>query len=268
MQSLNYFNRYPKFLSFLKIVHHHLDKLDYDYPLIIVGDTGNGKSMLALHIYELYMKTLQKKPLNIRDISVDRFLWVQNFQNLSRADCNIFDEGATGLYSKDSMNKFAKTLEKLYQVFRKKNFFSIILIPDFFMITKFFRDHRARGLIWVNKRGEFKFYSKRSIKYINAFNENKVHKRLNCVRATFTGSFPDYRGVLREPYDSMAQASVTKILNEVVDEFDPNQTKKKESERDAIINRMSDKGRSHQYIADELGLSRSRISQIVANSNS
>lgn len=248
-------------------IYTHLYKLNYDYPLIIVGDTGNGKSMLALHLYELWNKVILNKEVteeNIKDISIDRHEWLKNFKTLEACDCNVFDEGITGLYSKEAMNSFARSLEKLYQVFRKKRYFTIILIPDFFMLTKFFRDHRARGLIHVNKRGEYKFYTKDRIRWINAYNENKVHKKLDCTKPFFESGFPDYKGVLRKPYDKKSMEGVDGILDEIIQDTKPKENPL--NKRDKLIVSIYEKNGLNKT-SELVNMSTRQISRIVNKVN-
>lgn len=259
-----HFYRYPRLVWTLMNIRYHIETEKYDFPLAICGDTGVGKSMLLLHIIELWYRVV----LDDKDWSVDRINhlkntrkeWIKNFQVLSALDINANDEGADGLTTKESMTKFGKDIQKLYMVFRKKYFFTIILIPDFFDLPLHFRK-RIRGCIWVNKRGFFKYYTKEGIKWLNALNENKDFKRMDRARPCFEGCFPDYVGLLRKPYEDIAQDSPNKILMEMLADIEDNEGSSVDSNFDDVKRCIED-GMKVRDIASELGISTHTISKV------
>lgn len=220
-----FFYRQTQLLVALRNIKYHLEIDKYDYPLIICGDTGTGKSSLLLHLIELWYRLILGEtwsPDRIKHLKNTRSEWVKNFQTLKALDINANDEGADGITSKESMTKFGKDLQKLYMVFRKKFFFTIILIPDFFDLPLYFRK-RIRGVIYVDKRGHYKFYTMRGVKWINALNETKDFKSIDRARPHFEGYFPEYKGLLRKPYEDMALGSADKILQELITNLDDNE---------------------------------------------
>jgi len=260
--TLNHFSRYPKLVSCLHNVKHHMEIEHYDYPLIICGDTGNGKSMLLLHITELWVRVILKEKLevsHIRHVQNTRLNWIKNFQEIKPLEINANDEGADGLMSKEQVTKFGRDIQKLYSVFRKKRFLTIILIPDFFDLPLYFRK-RVRGMIWVNKRGQFKYYTKKGIYYINQLNENRQLKRIQVAYPFFTGTFPDYTGKLRKPYDGMSFEATDNILKEMVQK---EQSKMSSVELyDKPIRELLGKGVRVRDIAKELGVGVNTITAV------
>jgi len=262
VSSRDHFRRYPQLITTLLNIHHHVKDLKYDFPFIICGDNGNGKSMLLLHIVDLwYNLILNQKltPKHIKHVQNTRQNWIINFKEIKALDINANDEGADGLMSKESMAKFGRDIQKLYMVFRKKLFITPILIPDFFDLPPYFRK-RVRGLIWVNKRGCFKYYTMNGIKYLNAYNENRKIKSMHVAYPNFIGTFPDYQGILREPYDKMAEESPDTILDDMVKEMGINQST--DNIYYSKVKELFLEGKNYKDIADQLRLSYREISTI------
>jgi len=260
--SKEFFRRYPNLITMLYNVHHHMKELKYDYPLIICGKTGNGKSMLELHIIDLwYNLILNEKltPQHIKHVQNTRQGWIKNFKNIRPLDINANDEGADGLMSKESVTRFGRDIQKLYNVFRKKLFLTIICIPDFFDLPPYFRK-RVRGVIFVHRRGCFKYYTGQGVEWLNARNENKNIKRMEYAYPYITGTFPDYQGVLRDGYDLMANDSSDTILDEMINEIDLTGSVA-DAYYDKVVE-MIDLGVTQKDIAKELHISTRDISNI------
>ena len=212
---------------------------DFDYLLVVVGDTGVGKSNFGLHLVETWQKVIGKEVNGnlIEQVNVDKLKWLKKFKDLDALDINLFDEGAAGLGSKQYMERFSRTLEMLFQVVRYKRFFTVIIVPNFFRLNKFFREDRLRGLVHVNKRGEYKFYTRERILKLCQINERKVIKNMKCVHPAFKGRFPKYEGNLLNAYDTMKDEGVERILNDVIkiNEEDSGVKQKKIREKEEVI---------------------------------
>ena len=262
VSSKDHFRRYPKLITALYNIHHHVKNLKYDYPLVICGKTGNGKSMLLLHIVDLWYNLILEEKLtreHIKHVQNTRKGWILNFKLIIPLDFNANDEGSDGLMSNESMTKFGRDIQKLYNVFRKKLFITPILIPNFFSLPLYFRE-RVRGVIWVNKRGHFKYYSGLGIEYLNSYNENKQIKSMTRAYPLFTGVFPDYNGVLRAPYDEQASNSPDSILDGLISELDSGEntaTIFHEKIRDLILD-----GKKQKEICSICGVSPRIITQV------
>lgn len=261
--TLQHFKRYPQLVWVLMSVHMHVIKLKYDFPVVICGDEGNGKSMFLLHFVELWYRCVLKvsdwSGLYIRYVQNVRMDWIKNFKDINEGDINANDEGADGLESKESISKFGKLIQRLYKVFRKKLFITPILIPDFFDLPLYFRK-RVRAVIWVNKRGQFKFYSKNGIRWLNALNQNNKYKTMEVARPLFTGTFPDYRGELREPYDKMSSESPDKILDELIGEAKQEMSSVELYRDDVLLDIKM--GKKWKDICEERGISGSTLTSI------
>jgi len=76
----------------------------------------------------------------------------------------VFDEAVTTMNAQDAAAEFQKTLIKKMTMIRKKRLFIFIIIPNIFMLRRYFAVARARALIHFYTpdgidRGYFKFYN-------------------------------------------------------------------------------------------------------------
>ena len=259
-------------LLLLHNVYSHL-KLNYDFLMVIVGDTGSGKSMFGLHLLEMWYKIVLQKgsvdPELIKNVNTDYKKWVRRFKDLDAYDMNIYDEGATALDSKDAMSKLSKDLSKLFNVFRSKRFFSVIILPSFFNLNKYFRENRLRCVVWVDKRGRAKFFDKKyGVKYLNAYNERRPVKDMNRARPFLIVNFPDYKGILREPYEKMKDQGVDDILDEVIERTSTVDFTKDFNEIALEkVRRSREKGKTFKKISEELGISIGKTHGLWVKSN-
>lgn len=255
-----------RILTILLNIYEHLQK-NWDYLLVIVGDTGTGKSMFALHLLEEWYKFVLKQPIK-KELAVqmasDYKVWLTNFRNLKEYDMNVYDEGATTLDSKAHMTKLSRDLSMLFNVFRAKKFFSVIVLPSFFDLNKYFREKRLRGLIWVDKRGHYKFYTRVGIDYLNAYNEKSIIKSMWKARPFHESSFPDYKGPLLKPYLAAKNDTMNGVLEQVIS-TGLGETTKKETAVDMFsddVHKMFKKGYTQAKIREETGLGSKTITQI------
>lgn len=239
----------------------------FDYVLIVSGDGGVGKTVWDLHFVEMWQKMIGKK-VSIKligQVNVDKIKWLTKFKDIETYDINSFDEGAAGLGSKQYMETFSKTLEMLFQVIRYKRFLTVIIVPYFFRLNKFFREDRLRGLVWVDKRGHYKFLTKKRIVKLCNLNERKFIKRMDVIKPFHHSTFPDYDGILLEAYEAQKDEGVSKILDEVIEINNP--CSKKISVVDSNkekVRELLDKGKNQREISKELGIGLGTVNRCVA----
>lgn len=253
-----------RMLTILMNIHEHL-KRDWDYLLVIVGDTGTGKSHFGLDLLDEWYSFILKKPIT-KELSVqmasDYKIWLNNFKNLSAYDMNIYDEGATTLDSKAYMTKLSRDLSKLFNVFRAKKFFSVIILPSFFDLNKYFREKRLRGLIWIDKRGHYKFYTKKGIEYLNAYNEKSIIKSMWKAKPFHQSTFPKYKGVLLKPYLATKNDTMNEVLEDVITN---SVVEKKQTAAEFFedkVKRLLEKGKTQKEVKAKLGIGNTTISKI------
>jgi len=234
---------------------------NFDYVLVVTGDTGTGKSMWILHLIEAWTKLnggeVNKKTATelINHVNVEKVKWLNQFKVMKKYEINTFDEGAAGLGSKQYMETFSKTLEMLFQVVRHKMFFTVIVVPNFFRLTKFFREDRLRGLVYINKRGKYRYYTRKQVIELCLKNERRIIKSMDIVPPLHCNSFPDYDGVLKKLYEELKTVGVDNILDEVIEMNRPKPKMKTLAEvEQKDVKKLLDKGFTHKKIREKLGI--------------
>lgn len=253
-------------VTILMNVYEHL-KDDWDYLLVIVGDTGTGKSRFALQLLETWIKLILKKKVTketAKFLASNYKDWMDNFDEMKAFDMNINDEGSVTLDSKDFMTRISKDLTKMFNIFRAKKYFSVIVLPSFFDLNKYFREKRLRGLIWVDKRGHYKFYTKVGIQYLNAYNERAVIKSMFRAKPFHQSSFPDYKGVMLKPYEEQKAKTMNELIKSVKDSINGEEKTSIVSVYYDEVVKLLNKGFTHKKIMDELGIGGSTINKIKA----
>jgi len=248
-------------------VYEHL-KQDYDYVLVVVGDTGVGKSHWVLNLFQTWYEVILKKKLTesmVDQVTTDYKQWLKNFKNLGEFDMNVYDEGATSLNAKDHATTLSKDIAKLFNVFRAKKFFSVVVLPSFWDLNKYFRERRLRGLVYVDRRGHYKFYTKLGITFLNSYNERKYVKTMWGASPFHSASFPAYSGVLLKAYERDKMKTINGVLDDVINS-NTNDSKKSASVVDVYKEKvlsLLEEGMSQTKIRDELNMSGSGLSRCV-----
>lgn len=235
---------------------------DYDYLLIIAGDAGDGKSRLALQLFETWYRVILKKPVTedmIFQVNQDYRKWLQAFKKMMPYDMNIFDEGARSLDSKASLTRVSRDLNKLYNVFRCKRFFTVVIMPKYFRLNKELREDRLRGLVWVHKRGAYKLFTKEGIKYLNGYNERRVIKSMFVARPFHCNTFPDYHGVLLKKYLAQKEKGVDEVLDSVIWSSEVRLNRTLVQKFSGEVTAMVKKGKKESEIIEKLGISKGTL---------
>lgn len=227
---------------------------DCDSVFIVVGRERSGKTHFVLSCID-YLGAGEES------IVVDKKELGESMSQLK--DCGVlhFDEAADGLLSKDGMNKWNKELERLFMIIGAKRLITFIVIPDFFLLSPYFRKHRVVGLFWVYKRGGVAFYDKYKIEKINYYHDRyKITKF--TVRPSFYDRFYIYKGRLLEAYLKKKNAKVNGLINEFNERVKANpKCFNGESKKERIIDLLK-QGWKVSDIAKEVKATRPYISDI------
>lgn len=261
----------PELVSMMYNIYYHMKQKNFDYPFVITGDPGLGKSMFSLHFYELWYRVILMREIDNKDmknINSERILWLRNFKTLSAYEINLNDEGADGLSSDEAMTRFGRDIKKLYKINRKKKFLTPIIVLDYFELPPFFRK-RVRGCFWINKQGEYKYYSREGLRYLGLKNQigNPI-KSMQLAYPFITGNYPDYFGILREDYDEKSQYSADRILDEMINQ---NETETKINSKNLVnvatprVKDFLSQGFNKEEIVSKLRIEKSVVTRIMNN---
>lgn len=188
---------YNKLFPYLDLIKRRINELDYDCFIVVCGKERRGKSTLAAKLGWY----LSEAKLTQENICMDMGEFTSSLQKSEKGDVIIFDEAGTNLYSREAMSSINRMLTKAFMVTGLKNLAIILLIPSFFNLDSYIRNHRVDLLFDIPKRGRFKCFSTRRAKKISILGAK--WKNMNVqkpnVLGTFTKSWPskqledDYR---------------------------------------------------------------------------
>jgi len=150
----------------LDIIKKEVIKKDRDFVLVIDGDEGVGKSVLAQQI----AKTLDDN-FNLENIcfNADQFIW--KLKNSTKHTCIVLDEAYNSASSRGSLTEVNRSMVGVATEMRQMNLFVIIVLPSFFDLDKYFALWRCKSLIHVyfaedGSRGRYVIFPKTSKKYL------------------------------------------------------------------------------------------------------
>lgn len=221
---------------------------DEDFIMVVTGYEGKGKSTLALEIC-----TEWDENFNIEKITFEPKDFRKTVVKSRWPSAVLMDEGAFSFLSRDAMTKQVKKNMRLLTACRKFNLLIVICIPDFFILDKYIRDHRVRGLLRVTKKGRFFAYNKQQIKKI----EKKSGKGIKYPHPAFKGSFGKYKGELWKKFNKKKDEAMLEAEED-------KKEKKKANKNDFIINYAKKHPNATQKeIGEVFNLTRRRIGQIL-----
>jgi energy-coupling factor transporter ATP-binding protein EcfA2 len=163
-------------------------KLDFDYPILIVGKEGVGKSTLAILLADLIIKTRNKIEGTNDKLEIDKITYYSLdklkkdvFASGRPGDVKLIDEGAiTGAYTREAMSKENRNLNKTLMTCRSRNQILLILVPDINAVDRHVRE-RAKTVIRVVNRGHAWVYHESEknicIKWNPRFNKLQFKQR-------------------------------------------------------------------------------------------
>jgi len=154
----------PRLYKFLtKNVTEDLKKKDKDYPLLIDGYEGAGKSTFAQQIGAVVDPTL-----DLSRICMTANEFKKAIIYSKKNQCVIYDEAVTGLTAADSISRVGKLLKSLMMQMRQKNLFVIVILPFIFDLNRYTVLGRAKGLFHIyetsGRRGYWIGFNKKDMK--------------------------------------------------------------------------------------------------------
>ena len=237
----------------------HMDNL-----IVIDGDEGIGKSTLAVFL-AYYYSDQTGRPFSVDNIFFDINKLIK-FAQTTEDQIIIWDEAALGGLSTEHAKTHQVNLTKLLMTARKKRHFWIFNIPKFFKLNEYILVDRAIALIHVYAKreieaGRFAYYKKKSKERL-FYDRIRTRQRNYYKYMSFWGTFPNCLSKIIDEveYDRKKDLAIASIGNE----------DKKNIWKDKYLNsvkNMQDLGLTTREIAKWLGISKSRVSQMVIEAN-
>ncbi len=170
---------------------------DFDWFQIVCGYEGYGKSTLGINCCYYVDPTF-----NIDRICMEADEFIKALKKSKKYQAILLDEAGTQLYSREAMTSINRLLTKAFMIIRQKNLFVCIVLPSFFMLDSYIRNHRINSLLYCYKRGKFRAYNRKyakviSIKGMKYKDYNVVHGN-KAVWGHFNKPFPSEE--LRKQY--------------------------------------------------------------------
>lgn len=209
----------PKLVATARTRAHEGD----DYRLLIVGDTGTGKSMLMLWIYDLYAgEDATTKTVGLNEPGYRSAVFQANLEQrrgIENIVC-VYDEA--NVYSTEVMTKFNNELMRLLGEIRGKHWLHIWSMPNPGRLQQDFIDETFDGMIYIYTKDKahprlYYFLSHASIVKMRT-KEGSGHTKARISLdflskkakkyADYKGCFKDYNGRLRADYDLLKESKM------------------------------------------------------------
>lgn len=119
---------------------------DRDFVLVIDGEEGSGKSVLAQQIALFFYPNFT---LDNIVFNSDQFLKIIKDPKTKKGTCIILDEAMASASSRGSLSEVNRSMQAVASEMRQKNLFIIFCIPSFFDLDKYFALWRCRALFHI-----------------------------------------------------------------------------------------------------------------------
>lgn len=139
---------------------------DRDFVMVIDGEEGSGKSVLAQQV----ARKLDPK-FCIDNICFNADQFIERLKKAPKYSCIVLDEAFSSANSRSALTEVNRSLIGVATEMRQRNLFVIIVIPSFFDLDKYFALWRCRALFHVyfdksGGRGNYIIFPKSKKKYL------------------------------------------------------------------------------------------------------
>lgn len=124
-------------------------KDDRDLVIIVSGDEGQGKSRFILELG----KAIDPRFTPQNNIAYRGKEIAEKFEKLNKYSVLDVDEAMKDFYKRGWMTKDRRKQNILFSRIREKNIATFLLIPNFWDIDPYYRNHRVRIWIHIPRRG-------------------------------------------------------------------------------------------------------------------
>jgi hypothetical protein len=250
-------------------------KKDDDLVLCIDGTERSGKSVLAQQLAKALDPSFTEERMSMTPQEFVNILdKAQPYQAI------VFDEAFRGASSQNALGKINRIIKNKFMEMGQKNLIVIIVLPNVFMLEKYFVLHRARGLFHVyrNKktgnRGYWAFFNHKRMKqlYIEG-KKNMIYAGKKIPKALMLGRFYDQYVINEEIYREKKRKSFSEE-SDIQTHKEEGATRKYLHQRNKCLAMLKEKlGISYRELADllrrdyELDLDENTIKDAVYSTN-
>jgi len=172
-------------------IKHAVIKKDRDYVMVIDGEEGSGKSVLAMQIAKYFDPNF-----DLDNICFNSDQFIDRLKKSPKFACVLLDEAYSSANARASITEVNRSLVGVSTEMRQQNLFVILVIPSFFDLDRHFALWRCRSLLHVyfrkdGSRGSFIIFPKTQKKYLY-LNGKKFYDYSKPISPFPACSFPHY----------------------------------------------------------------------------
>lgn len=205
----------------------HMKDNNDDTLFLFIGETGTGKSNLALHALETYNPNVGSEAIALRkdDWAKKQYECVERFSKGQKDNQLLWDEASN--ISRDAMSTFMKDVIKLMYQNRAAQIMHYWCWPSLRIFEKEFLYERVKGVFfcygkWSGLPRIYYFFPKKSI---NAMLEDGLEltnynlKKNAAKYALYKGRFTKYTGKLLDSYADIKAEGVVSASKEFKEKY-------------------------------------------------
>ena len=220
----------PVMATEIKRIKNNVINKDRDFVIVVDGEEGSGKSVLAQQI----AKELDPKFI-IENVTFNADQFIDRLKKAPKHSCIIIDEAFSSANSRSALTEVNKSLIGVATEMRQRNLFVIIVIPSFFDLDKYFALWRCRALLHVyfdreGNRGNYIIFPKNKKKYLY-LNGKKFYDYSKPASPYPVCRFNNYYTIDEEEYrKKKADAFKKRVVSNIA--------KRWKLQRDALVKQM------------------------------
>ncbi len=141
-------------------------KKDMDFVMVIDGEEGSGKSVLAMQI-----ASYLDPRFNLDSVVFNADQFMKKIREIRRHTCIVLDEAFNASNARASLSQVNRAMLGVATEMRQRNLFVIMVLPSFFDLDKYFALWRCKALIHVyfrksGSRGRYILFPKTKKKFL------------------------------------------------------------------------------------------------------
>lgn len=227
-----------------------LCKMDWDYPILVTGREGGGKSSWAINLGVDLDDDIEK---NLEEhvffhLETD-FSSLMHKMTHSPPSVFIIDEAGVDLFSRNSMQTEQKQLVSLFIIMRQFNHIPILCLPKQRWLDSYLRDHRVVSWINVTWKGT-EINRERGYAHIRMAQHGEFSDK-PYWEYLFTYRFPDFPKSIEQRYKEIKR-------KHAMERYGPDRL----DQREKIVIDSRGRGMTYQEIAKFLGVTHPTVMNI------